>query len=64
MRALLILELAAYSGKPPEKPEFILARAGFRAREISELVGKSEAAVAKAISRARTTKTGGFSQNE
>jgi IS30 family transposase len=34
-----------------EKPEILMARAGFGAREIAELLGKSQAAIAKSIQR-------------
>jgi IS30 family transposase len=40
------------------KPEVLLARAGMSAREIAEILGKSQAAVAKTIERAKkATKT-------
>jgi DNA-directed RNA polymerase specialized sigma24 family protein len=52
-KALLLVQLQAQA-KPEEqeKPEILLARAGFVAREIAELLGKSHAAVAKALHRA------------
>jgi DNA-directed RNA polymerase specialized sigma24 family protein len=36
-----------------QKPELLLSRAGFTAREIAEILGKNQAAVAKAIERAK-----------
>jgi hypothetical protein len=35
-----------------EKPEILLGRAGFTAREIADLLGKGQAAVAKTLQRA------------
>jgi DNA-directed RNA polymerase specialized sigma24 family protein len=35
------------------KPEVVLARAGLKYSEISQIVGKTEAAVSKAVSRAK-----------
>jgi DNA-directed RNA polymerase specialized sigma24 family protein len=51
-KALLLVQLQAQA-KPEEqrKPEILLARAGFVAREIAELLGKSQAAVAKSLQR-------------
>jgi hypothetical protein len=52
-KALLLVQLNAQSAPADrEKPEVLLARAGFVAREIAALVGKSQAAVAKALQRA------------
>lgn len=52
-RALLLLQLQA-PNRPEDqlKPEIVLARAGFSAREIAEMIGKSAAAVTKSIQRA------------
>jgi DNA-directed RNA polymerase specialized sigma24 family protein len=52
-KALLLVQLQAQT-KPEEheRPEVLLARAGFVAREIAELLGKSQAAVAKSLQRA------------
>ncbi len=52
-KALLLVQLQA-QGQPEEreKPEVLLARAGFGAREIAQLLGKNPAAVAKSIQRA------------
>ncbi len=53
MRALLLLQLqVTANAEDQEKPEVLLARAGFVAREIAELIGKKEAAVAKSLQRA------------
>jgi len=52
-KALLLVQLQAQA--PPderEKPEVLLARAGFAAREIGQMLGKNPAAVAKSIQRA------------
>jgi len=52
-----MLELAAARGENTAvRSEVILADAGFTAREIAGMVGKSPAAVSKAISRARATR--------
>ena len=54
MKAMVFLQLQALTG--PEtfgKPELLLAKAGFPQKEIADLLGKSPAAVAKTISRAR-----------
>jgi DNA-directed RNA polymerase specialized sigma24 family protein len=55
MRALVALQLRALSSddEPQAKPEILLNQAGFTAREIAELTGRSQAAVAKALSRAK-----------
>jgi DNA-directed RNA polymerase specialized sigma24 family protein len=52
-KALLLLQLQAQA-KPDdqEKPEVLLVRAGFNAREIADLLGKRDAAVRKSIQRA------------
>lgn len=62
MRAMLMLQLqtaqasAARGEGPAFKPELLLAEAGFAAREIASMLGKSPAAVAKAISRGRAAR--------
>jgi DNA-directed RNA polymerase specialized sigma24 family protein len=57
LRALVLLQVQAMSGdEAPVKVEITLSRAGFSAREIAEMTGKTQAAVAKAISRARAKK--------
>jgi DNA-directed RNA polymerase specialized sigma24 family protein len=55
MKALLALQLRAIAAEGEEqvKPELLLNQAGFTAREIADLTGKSQAAVAKALSRAK-----------
>ena len=61
-RALLLLhlkqvEMSAQPGKGPViRAEILLADAGFGVRETADLLGKSYAAVAKAVSRARATR--------
>ena len=52
-RALLLVQLQAQvSPDEREKPEILLARAGFGPRDIAQLLGKNKAAVVKAIQRA------------
>ena len=52
-KALLLVQLQAQMEPAErEKPEVLLARAGFAAREIAQLLGKKQAAIAKAIQRA------------
>jgi DNA-directed RNA polymerase specialized sigma24 family protein len=52
-KALLALQIQSLSKtEEPVKPEILLARAGLAAREIAELLGKSQAAVAKSLQRA------------
>ena len=61
-RVLLVLQLkqmdlAAQAGKGPAiRPELLLSDAGFGNKEIAEMLGKNYAAVAKAISRARSAR--------
>ena len=52
-KAVLLVQLQALA-KPEEreKPEVVLARAGFAAREIAELLNKNQHAVAKSLQRA------------
>jgi hypothetical protein len=52
-KALLLVQLQSLA-KPEEreKPEVVLARAGFVAREIAELLNKNQHAVAKSLQRA------------
>ena len=62
MRASVLLQLysaqaqSAQPGAPSFKPEVLLADAGIPPREIAAMLGKSPAAVAKAISRARAAR--------
>jgi DNA-directed RNA polymerase specialized sigma24 family protein len=53
MKALLLLQIADRQGGPQDRVEVLLARAGLRVRDIAALLDKSEAAVAKTISRAK-----------
>ena len=54
LRALVFLQVQAQSGGEAfQKPELLLSRAGLTAREIAETLGKNQAAVAKAIERAK-----------
>lgn len=53
LKALVFLQIDASVGRTT-KPELLLARSGFRAKEIAEILGRTEAAVAKAISRAKS----------
>jgi DNA-directed RNA polymerase specialized sigma24 family protein len=57
MRALVALQLRSEreEGVPAAKPELVLAGLGFTSREIADLTGKSHAAVAKTITRAKAT---------
>lgn len=65
MRAMVMLQLhtaqgmAAGDGGHPLKPEVLLADAGFNTRDIATMLDKSPAAVAKAISRARSARRTG-----
>lgn len=57
LRALLYLRVAELSGDGSSiKLESILSQAGISTKEIALLLGKTEVAVAKAISRARLAK--------
>lgn len=54
LRALVYLQAqAAATANPSGRIEVLLARAGLGHKEIAEIVGKSPAAVSKAISRAK-----------
>lgn len=54
LRALVYLQTQALvEADQPQKPEVLLARAGLKYAEIAEMLGKKEAAVAKAVSRAK-----------
>jgi hypothetical protein len=59
LRALLLLELwnaqqtAERTGGAAPKLELLLAESGFATKEIADFLGKTPAAVAKAISRGR-----------
>ena len=53
-KAVVLMQLQALSepGKR-DKPELVLARAGFGAKEIAKMLNKKQHAVAKAIQRGR-----------
>ncbi|HXN00213.1 MAG TPA: hypothetical protein VN982_17250 [Candidatus Dormibacteraeota bacterium] len=51
-KAMLAMHIQALNKTDEFKPEIVLARAGLSARDIAELLGKSQAAVAKALQRA------------
>ena len=54
MKALVFLQAQITNGgEKPVKVEFLLARAGMSYAEIAEILGKTEAAVAKAVQRAK-----------
>lgn len=54
MKALVFLQVQAIAGSSAfGKPELLLHQAGFKNREIAEILGKKEPAVAKTISRAK-----------
>jgi hypothetical protein len=61
MRALVFLQVHQLAGETAfsGKPELLLSRAGFTAKEIAAVLGKKEAAVAKAIERAKKAVGGG-----
>lgn len=53
-RALVLLQLQALAPEAERvKSEVLLSRAGYGAREAAELLGKSQAAVAKAMQRGK-----------
>ena len=64
MRAMVMLQLHAAqvvaddTEPTPLRPELLLADAGFSSREISTMLAKSPAAVAKAITRGRAARRG------
>lgn len=59
VKALLLLQVRkSADGLPDVKPELLLANAGLSAKEVGEILGKSEAAASKAISRARKAAEG------
>jgi len=64
MRAMVMLQLhtarvvADDIEHTPLRPELVLADAGFSSREISTMLAKSPAAVAKAITRGRAARRG------
>jgi hypothetical protein len=59
LKALTFLQLQNVTGGAAyAKPEWLLERAGFSHKEIATMLGKTQAAVSKSISRARTTAKG------
>jgi hypothetical protein len=55
LSAILVLLLAGQTDDGLNvKPEVFLARAGLKTKEIAQLLGKNEAAVSKAVQRARS----------
>lgn len=63
LRALVLLQLEQAQGRAERegtnsKLELLLADAGFSNNEVAQMVGKSVAAAAKAISRARAARRG------
>jgi hypothetical protein len=60
LKALVYLQAQQIgSAEAGVKAEVLLARAGFPYKEIAEILGKTEMAVAKTVSRARGPKKGG-----
>ena len=55
LKALVYLQVNQQSGGEFGKPEVLLSRAGFKHKEIADILGKKEAAVAKTVSRAKLT---------
>lgn len=53
LKALVYLQVNQQSGGGFGKPEILLYRAGFKHKEIADILGKKEAAVAKTVSRAK-----------
>ena len=54
LKALVFLQLQVATGSTAfSKPEVLLAKAGFTHKEIADLLGKKQSAVAKSISRAQ-----------
>ena len=51
-KASVLLQLQAHQPEDArDKPEVVLARAGFIAREIAQMLGKTEAAITKSLQR-------------
>lgn len=54
LKALTFLQLQTVTGGSAyRKPELLLERAGFTHKEIADILGKTAAAVAKTVSRAK-----------
>ena len=56
LRALVALQIHTSSKEELPRMELALSGAGFSAREIADLTGRSQAAVAKALSRAKAAR--------
>ncbi len=57
LKALVVFQAEALRHIPEaEKPEILLRRAGFKTKEIAQMLGKQYMAIAKALSRAGATK--------
>src|ERR1051325_6647850 len=54
LKALVYLQINSKSDEAQQKPEILLHKAGIKAKEIADILGKTEAAVAKAITRSKT----------
>lgn len=55
LKALVFLQVSAQADGPPIRPELLLQKAGLKLKEIAEVMGKKETAVAKTISRAKAS---------
>ena len=70
LRAMLLLKIwsaqqvAERNGVAAPKFELILADSGFSIKEIADLLGKSPAAAAKAVARAKAARRGGQSDDQ
>ncbi len=53
LRALVFLQVNQQTGGSISKPEVLLQKAGLKVKEIAEILGKTETAVAKTITRAK-----------
>jgi DNA-directed RNA polymerase specialized sigma24 family protein len=59
LKALTSLQLQAVTGGAAyAKPEWLLERAGFTHKEIAQMLGKTQHAVSKSISRAKLSARG------
>lgn len=70
LKALLMLDVwrsqmeSQRNGSSAIKLELLLADSGFSNKEVADLLGKSVAAVAKAISRGRATRKAGVREEQ
>ena len=54
MKAVVLMQVQLLTEAPKrEKPEVVLARAGFTPKEIAKMLNKGEHAVAKAVQRGK-----------